>query len=305
MAPPEYGIDFVDSGTAATIQKKENKTGLPESLQFAIEDLSGLSMAGVRVHYDSAKPAQFQALAYTRGTDIHVAPGQERHLAHEAWHVVQQRQGRVRATRQVRGAAINDDSRLEREADAMAGVATRRSGARAFGDGIVGAAAESAAAPVIQRLNTVSVKKASDQAVQHIDSTIGGSQLLSGWKSSTAGAWMPGRSGHGFTVAERTSMNAIGDTHGCCICNTTDPGTKPVRQNNAGKNVGNFILDHEPPNTLVGGGYTGAIRFYPHCLTHSNWQAGVVASYKAQMKAIRAGTDSDWATGVQGSWFWN
>ena len=29
------------------------------------------------------------ALAYAQGSDIHLAPGQEQHLPHEAWHVVQ------------------------------------------------------------------------------------------------------------------------------------------------------------------------------------------------------------------------
>ena len=72
-----------------------------------------------------------------------------------------------------------------------------------------------------------------------------------------------------------------------------------------GKQVGNFIPDHEPPDSLVGGGYTGAIRFYPHCLTHSNMQAAVVARYKKEMKTIRSANDNDWATGVQGQWFWN
>ena len=38
-----------------------------------------------------------QARAYTQGSEIYMAPGQERHLAHEAWHVVQQKQGRVQA----------------------------------------------------------------------------------------------------------------------------------------------------------------------------------------------------------------
>ncbi|HCC51392.1 MAG TPA: hypothetical protein DEQ30_04490, partial [Porphyromonadaceae bacterium] len=72
-----------------------NKTGLPDDLKTGIENLSGYSMDDVRVHYNSGKPAQLQALAYTQGTDIHVAPGQEKHLPHEAWHVVQQKQGRV------------------------------------------------------------------------------------------------------------------------------------------------------------------------------------------------------------------
>jgi hypothetical protein len=74
-------------------------------------------MDDVRVHYNSAKPAQLQALAYTQGTDIHVAPGQEKHLPHEAWHVVQQKQGRVQPTMQLQGVNINDNEGLEKEAD--------------------------------------------------------------------------------------------------------------------------------------------------------------------------------------------
>lgn len=77
-------------------------------------------MDGVHVHYNSDKPAQLNAQAYAQGTDIHLARGQEKHLPHEAWHVVQQRQGRVKPTRQMKGEVyINDDSGLENEADAM------------------------------------------------------------------------------------------------------------------------------------------------------------------------------------------
>jgi hypothetical protein len=76
-------------------------------------------MSDVRVHYNSAQPAQMQALAYTQGTDIHVGPGQEQHLPHEAWHVVQQKQGRVQPTMQATGVQINDDEGLEHEADVM------------------------------------------------------------------------------------------------------------------------------------------------------------------------------------------
>jgi hypothetical protein len=101
------------------IQKKENKTGLPDTLKAGVENLSGLSMDDVQVHYNSSKPVEVQALAYTKGTEIHVGSGQEQHLAHEAWHVVQQKQGRVKATLQTKGETINDDQELEREADVM------------------------------------------------------------------------------------------------------------------------------------------------------------------------------------------
>jgi|GEM_PF-3919914 len=103
-----------------------NRTGLPAQLKAGVESLSGHSLDDVRVHYNSAKPAQLQAHAYAQGTDIHVAPGQEQHLPHEAWHVAQQKQGRVSATTQLKGVAVNDDSGLEREADVMGQQALRQ-----------------------------------------------------------------------------------------------------------------------------------------------------------------------------------
>lgn len=105
----------------SAIQRKPNNTGLPDNLKTGVENLSGLSMDDVRVHYNSSKPAAVQALAYTQGTDIHVAPGQEQHLPHEAWHVVQQMQGRVQPTTEVGGMPVNNDVGLEREADVMGG----------------------------------------------------------------------------------------------------------------------------------------------------------------------------------------
>jgi len=92
----------------APIQREPNNTGLPDQLKSGIETLSGLAMDDVRVHYNSSKPAAVQAHAYAQGTDIHIAPGQEKHLPHEAWHVVQQKQGRVKPTLQLKGVAIND-----------------------------------------------------------------------------------------------------------------------------------------------------------------------------------------------------
>ena len=108
-----------------TIQKKENKTGLPDNLKSGIENLFGHSMDDVKVHYNSDRPAQLQAHAYAQGTDIHLASGQERHLPHEAWHVVQQKQGRVKPTMQLQGKVnINDYEGLEKEADVMGGIAS-------------------------------------------------------------------------------------------------------------------------------------------------------------------------------------
>jgi len=97
-----------------------NKTGLPNHLKSGVEELSGISLNDVKVHYNSSQPAQLQAHAYAQGTDIHVAPGQEKHLPHEAWHIVQQKQGRVKPTTQLNGdVPVNDDIGLENEADFM------------------------------------------------------------------------------------------------------------------------------------------------------------------------------------------
>ncbi|MEO1086012.1 MAG: DUF4157 domain-containing protein [Acidobacteriota bacterium] len=114
--------------------------GLPEELRSGIESLSGVSMEGVRVHYNSPKPAQLKAEAYAQGREIHLAPGRDQHLPHEAWHLAQQAQGRVQATMQAKGLPINDSADLEREADVM--------GAKALKIGRSQVKAQAAAAPV-------------------------------------------------------------------------------------------------------------------------------------------------------------
>lgn len=105
-----------------TAQRAEQgrDNGLPQQLKAGIESMSGMSMDHVNVHYNSDRPAQLNAHAYAQGSDIHVAPGQERHLPHEAWHVVQQAQGRVQPTTQMKESTpVNDDPGLETEADVM------------------------------------------------------------------------------------------------------------------------------------------------------------------------------------------
>ncbi len=108
------------TATNPPLQRQANNTGLPDRLKSGVEALSGYHLDDVQVHYHSAKPAQLNAYAFAQGTDIHVAPGQEKYLPHEAWHVVQQKQGRVQTTRQLKGGVnVNDEQNLEREADEM------------------------------------------------------------------------------------------------------------------------------------------------------------------------------------------
>jgi hypothetical protein len=102
-APVQAKSAGAGQDAAPQLAAKPNNTGLPDNLKSGIENLSGMSMDHVNVHYNSSQPAQLNALAYAQGSDIHVAPGQEQHLPHEAWHVVQQAQGRVQPTVQMKG----------------------------------------------------------------------------------------------------------------------------------------------------------------------------------------------------------
>jgi hypothetical protein len=189
---------------AASAYRVPDRTGLPDTLKAGIEARSGLSMDRVRVHYSSSEPAQLNAHAFTRGADIHLAPGQQRHLPHEAWHVVQQAQGRVRPTTDVRGVGVNDDPALEREADTLGGSSAAQ-GANLLASGTARAAAGPVAAPAqlcaadacVQRvieINDGDLKgkyeyyggKATKELITNIEIAIG-DDLKPGWKTHVAG----------------------------------------------------------------------------------------------------------------------
>jgi len=95
----------------------EKENGIPPSVRAKYENNTKLSFHDVLVHYNSDKPAQIQALAYTLGNQVYIGPGQEKYLEHELGHVVQQKQGRVKATGNLKGIPVNDDVGLEDEAD--------------------------------------------------------------------------------------------------------------------------------------------------------------------------------------------
>ncbi len=100
-----------------TAASRTNRTGIPGGMKQDFETRSGLSFDDVRVHYNSQKPAKLGALAYTRGTQVYLGPGQERHLPHELGHVVQQKRGLVRPTGTIGGLPVNTDAGLEAQAD--------------------------------------------------------------------------------------------------------------------------------------------------------------------------------------------
>ncbi|OJJ16949.1 hypothetical protein BKI52_29985 [marine bacterium AO1-C] len=83
-----------------------------------VSQLTGTDVTQAKVHYNSSKPAQFKAEGIAQGNNIHLAPGKTQHLGHELTHVAQQQEGRVAPTTQANnGASINNDPKLEKEAD--------------------------------------------------------------------------------------------------------------------------------------------------------------------------------------------
>jgi hypothetical protein len=137
------------------VAQRRHALGLPAQLKAGVERLSGPPLDDVRVHYNSARPAQLQAHAYAQGTDIHLAPGQEKHLPHEAWHVAQQKQGRVRPTTQLKGVGINEEDGLEREADHLGEQALRGR----VGPPALAASPRPAATAPVQRIKVPLTKK--------------------------------------------------------------------------------------------------------------------------------------------------
>ncbi len=94
-------------------EKQADKIGKANSNVDAVR--SGSKSAVQREPDDDAMGAK----AYSKGTDIHLGAGQDKHLGHEASHVVQQAEGRVKPTTSVSGMPVNDNPSLEHEADMM------------------------------------------------------------------------------------------------------------------------------------------------------------------------------------------
>lgn len=165
---------------------RKNQTGLPDGLKNGIENLSGHSLDDVKVHYRSGKPAQLQAHAYAQGTDIHIAPGQEKHLPHEAWHVVQQKQGRVKPTLQLKGIPVNDDGGLEKEADVMGQKALQAKWSTVPPPARGPAGADR---PPVQR--TAVVQRVGEEMLESLLSPIGLITAVSSGAALMAYAWWP------------------------------------------------------------------------------------------------------------------
>jgi hypothetical protein len=104
---------------------------LPRSTRVRMEEAFGTSFEAVRVHEEPEVQA-LGAQAFTRGEDVHFAPGRfepgsdagAELIGHELAHVVQQRAGRVTGA-QGKGMAVVADAALEQEADRAGALAAR------------------------------------------------------------------------------------------------------------------------------------------------------------------------------------
>lgn len=107
------------------LRPKAGGLPLPTEVRTKMETAFEADFSDVRVHVGH-DATSLGAIAYTWGTNIHFAPGQynphtiqgQKLLGHELWHVLQQKQGRVRNPFSG-GVAVVQDHALEAEADRM------------------------------------------------------------------------------------------------------------------------------------------------------------------------------------------
>src|SRR5262245_57402328 len=111
---------------------RPSSNGLEPRVREQMESAFGADFSNICIREDSEADA-IGARAFTRGTDIHFAAGRYQPgtpegkalIGHELAHVVQKAQGRVRASFQAQGLAINDEPSLEDEADHLGARAAR------------------------------------------------------------------------------------------------------------------------------------------------------------------------------------
>jgi hypothetical protein len=115
--------------SAPTLQRTpatHSGRSIPAPVRHKMERAFNANFADVRVH-EGSHAASLGAIAYTQANHIHFSLGKynpetssgQALLGHELAHVVQQRQGRVKPTGQVKGFPLNDNLALEQEADRL------------------------------------------------------------------------------------------------------------------------------------------------------------------------------------------
>lgn len=126
--PTPLPVSVVDRFTVEGVDPPRRRGGwsLPVQMRSRLERSFRTDLSGIRVVEDESA-IELDALAYTRGADIVMAPGHyqphsgsgRRLIAHEIVHSIQQRAGRVKADDDGLGLPVNRDRELEWEAERL------------------------------------------------------------------------------------------------------------------------------------------------------------------------------------------
>ncbi len=122
---PELVVDRY-SVPGVEVPRRRGGWSLPIQMRSRLERSFRTDLSGIRVVEDESA-TDLDALAYTRGSDIVMAPGHyqphsgtgRRLIAHEIVHSIQQRAGRVKADDDGLGLPVNRDRELEWEAERL------------------------------------------------------------------------------------------------------------------------------------------------------------------------------------------
>ena len=137
----------------------ERVSGLDASLRQRFESTFGYDLSNVRVHYNSDLPEEIGAHAYTQGSDIYLARGMERHLAHETGHVIQQMKGEVQSNSSVAGSGYNDSTALESQASLLSSMALSGAAVGSLAEGYGGGVPEGGLQSVELAAGPIQMKK--------------------------------------------------------------------------------------------------------------------------------------------------
>lgn len=98
---------------------KDNKTSNQDSRSKSSNDRMPCLFERYKsiVHYNSSEPKKYVARAFTKNSEIYIAPGEESALPHELAHVYQQKTQSIPVTGKINGEKVNTDSKLEKDAD--------------------------------------------------------------------------------------------------------------------------------------------------------------------------------------------
>ncbi len=131
MQPPalqlkSFGGDEDEEDKAVQKKSTESPTTLSSEENVKAKQTFGMDMSDVKIHQNSNQATELGAQAFTQGTDVVFGKGHDKStpegkelLGHELAHVAQQKAGQVSPTTSVNNLPVNDDKKLESQADSL------------------------------------------------------------------------------------------------------------------------------------------------------------------------------------------